>query len=332
MKRTALALILILVIVFSAVIVTLFSRLATQTYSTITIRPDGSIEGTSQIQRQGDTYTLTGNLSGGIQVQRSNIVIDGAGYAIKGDGEGRGIDLTNHHGVDPSRAQIKNVTVKDLKIINFGHAIEYVPSVNGTFIGNYVADCSIGFNIWWTSNHTLMHNTIENCVAGITVSFGGRGNVITENNILNSSVGIMDSQDNTVDRNYWSDYLTRYPNATEIGDSGVWDTPYEVHDSLIDNHPLVEPVVVIPEFPDEEPFPIALVVVLVTVVVVAGLLVYFRKVRKTTGKSNNACMHDGGGGEGGAVAPRFQLDVWTCGFAGSPFPLPPPFLDVFMSN
>ena len=279
MRKTALALILVLVLVFSAVIVTLFIRLATQTHSAITIRPDGSIEGTSQIQRQGDTYTLTGNLSCGIDVQRSDIVIDGAGYAIKGDGEGRGIDLTNRHGVDPSRAQIKNVTVKNLKIINFSHAIEFVPSVNDTFIGNYVADCAIGFNIWWTANHTLMRNTIENCVIGITISFGGSGNVITENNILNSSVFVMFSPDNTVDGNYWSDYLTRYPNATEIGDSGVWDTPYEVRDSLTDNHPLVEPVAVNPEFLDGEPFPTTLVIgsVIIVAVIGIGLSVYFKK-------------------------------------------------------
>jgi hypothetical protein len=28
------------------------------------------------------------------------------------------------------------------------------------------------------------------------------------------------------DGNYWSDYRTRYPNASEIGSSGIWDTPY----------------------------------------------------------------------------------------------------------
>ena len=82
---------------------------------------------------------------------------------------------------------------------------------------------------------------------------------------------------NTVDRNYWSDYLTIYPNATEIGDSGVWDTPYEGHEAFTDNHPLVEPIALNPESPGEEPLPIALIMVLVAVVVVAGLLVYFKK-------------------------------------------------------
>ena len=55
-----------------------------------------------------------------------------------------------------------------------------------------------------------------------------------------------------MDRNYWSDYLTKYPNAKEIGNSGIWDTPYNYGGSLgdfTDNHPLIEPVSVIPEFP-----------------------------------------------------------------------------------
>jgi nitrous oxidase accessory protein NosD len=119
-------------------------------------------------------------------------------------------------------------------------------------------------------------------VTGITISFGGNGNVITENNIINSSVFVMkQSPDNTVDRNYWSDYLTRYPNATEIGESGVWDTPYEGHEAFTDNHPLVEPVALNPESPDEEPFPTATIAavsgVSTAVVVGAGLLVYFKK-------------------------------------------------------
>lgn len=280
MKRTALALTLILVLVFSTVILTLFLHSVAQTNTAVTIKPDGSIEGTSQIQRQGNTYTLTGNLSGGITVQRSNIVIDGAGYAIKGGGEGIGIDLSNECWRDDSRAQIKNVTVKNLKIINFGHAIEFASSVNDVFIGNYVADCSIGFNIWHTDNHTLMHNTIENCVTGITISFGGSNNVITGNNIINSSVFVMkQSPDNTVDRNYWSDYLTKYPNAKEIGNTGIWDTPYEGHEAFTDNHPLVEPVAVNPESTDE-PFPIALMIILVAIAITGMILIGYLKKRK----------------------------------------------------
>ena len=55
-----------------------------------------------------------------------------------------------------------------------------------------------------------------------------------------------------VDRNYWSNYTAEYPDAKEIGTSGVWDTPNDYdkfiggshgQDPCIDNHPLVNPVV-----------------------------------------------------------------------------------------
>ena len=61
MKRTALALTLILVLVFSTVILTLFLHSVAQTNTAVTIKPDGSIEGTSQIQRQGNTAKLVEN-------------------------------------------------------------------------------------------------------------------------------------------------------------------------------------------------------------------------------------------------------------------------------
>jgi len=43
--------------------------------------------------------------------------------------------------------------------------------------------------------------------------------------------------------NYWSDYEERYPNATEIDGSGIWNTQYIIDTNNQDNYPLV------PEFP-----------------------------------------------------------------------------------
>ena len=62
--------------------------------SNIYINADGEVVGTNNIQRNGDLYVLKGNISGGIAVQKSNIIIDGAGYTLEGHG-GTGIDLTN---------------------------------------------------------------------------------------------------------------------------------------------------------------------------------------------------------------------------------------------
>ena len=39
--------------------------------------------------------------------------------------------------------------------------------------------------------------------------------------------------------NFWSDYQTRYPDATN--DGTVWDTPYEIKSNVLDNFPLVHP-------------------------------------------------------------------------------------------
>ena len=101
--------------------------------------------------------------------------------------------------------------------------------------------------------------------------------------------------------NYWSDFLTIYPNATEIGNSGVGNTLYIIDANNIDHYPLMKPAA-IPELPDRtgsipelpggtgdngtdktEPFP-TLLVFAVTVTVVAmvavGLLVYFKKRKR----------------------------------------------------
>lgn len=43
--------------------------------------------------------------------------------------------------------------------------------------------------------------------------------------------------------NYWGSFMVaRYPNATELGKTGVWDTPFYINENNIDNHPLIKPV------------------------------------------------------------------------------------------
>lgn len=54
----------------------------------------------------------------------------------------------------------------------------------------------------------------------------------------------------TVDRNYWGDYLARYPNASEIDHSGVGNTPYVFNmpnsgtKVFEDTQPLMNPVII----------------------------------------------------------------------------------------
>jgi parallel beta-helix repeat protein len=291
MKRTVSALTLI-----SMLSVSLFYGLSIHSVeadatATIYIRADGSVEGTDKIHRDGDVYTLTGNIPSGIRVQKSYIVIEGAGYAIEGSGEEVGIDLSANYSLQ-SPIYVNNVTVKNLRIVNCYYGISNENTDNNTFIGNYIADCDTAVWITGSQNNTLTYNMIKDCITGISINYGSGGNVITENNMINdrgSSVLVWLSPEPTVDRNYWSDYLTRYPNAKEIGNSGIWDTPYNYGGSLgnfTDNHPLVEPVPVIPESPDDageiEPFPTTLFIVSVASLTLAviALLVYFKKRKR----------------------------------------------------
>jgi hypothetical protein len=62
----------------------------------INIHSDGSIRRTDKIQRNGDIHTSV-NISGRIVIQKGNIMLDGAGYALqvnKGEG-GKEINLPN---------------------------------------------------------------------------------------------------------------------------------------------------------------------------------------------------------------------------------------------
>jgi hypothetical protein len=241
----------------------------------IYIRSDGSVEGTGKIQRNGDIYTLSGNISGGIQVQKSNIVLDGAGYTIQGNGDEsrRGIDLSNDRGSDPSRPKISNVTVKDMRIVNFNRGVENVNTANNTIIGNYIADCFTGINVVGGPNDFLIkNNTFVNNVNPISIAYSGGVQVITENSFIDGNfIIVWLSPEPDVDRNYWSDY-----NGTDGDGNGIGDTPYvyggDQESTYIDEHPLMDPVPVIPEFFSWAPLLITLVAVVAVAIIYRHIL------------------------------------------------------------
>src|SRR3990170_4337001 len=244
---------ILLLIIFTSVLFSLIvagQTVEAQFLGSVYINPDGSVAGTSNIQRNGNLYTLTGNISGGIQVQKSGIIIDGAGYAVQGNGTGRGIDLSNGRGQDPSRPEVSNVTVKNLRILNFYYGVDNVNTHSNTFIGNYIENGENSFSMGGYHN-IIAYNTMNN--ASIAINFAG-SNYITKNNFINCWVMVWLSTEPIVDENYWSDYTTRYPDAKEIDNTGIWDTPYAYWENTIDSHPLVNPVNIsdfeIPPIPD----------------------------------------------------------------------------------
>ncbi|MEM4704001.1 MAG: NosD domain-containing protein [Candidatus Bathyarchaeia archaeon] len=91
----------------------------------VVIKPDGSIEPPTApiVSSDNVTYTFTGNLNNTLFIQKDNIVVDGAGYAILGNKTGAGVDLTNR----------RNVTVKNLEIREFSYGI-YLENATNNYI------------------------------------------------------------------------------------------------------------------------------------------------------------------------------------------------------
>ena len=244
-KKTFMAVIVVWTLLF--LMVPVVNLVKAQFLGSVYINSDGSVAGTNNITREGDVYTLTGNLSGGIQIQKSHIVLDGAGYAVLGDGDGRGIDLSNGRGQDPSRPEVDNVTVKNLKIVDFYYGVDNANTNNNTFVGNYIENCLNSFWIVGSNNNLIAFNTLKN--ASIAINYAGTS-TLTKNNFVDSMVFVFLSFPPVVEGNYWSDYVARYPNASEIGNTGVGDTPYVFWTqqngnetvTYQDNHPSIRPI------------------------------------------------------------------------------------------
>ena len=119
---------------------------------------------------------------------------------------------------------------------------------NNTLFGNLRSGITFDYS---SNNNTVSYNNVIENHVGIWLSISSY-NVIYNNNIINntqqvSSDGIRNSWDYGSRGNYWSDYHTKYPNATEIGSSGIGNTPYVVDANNIDNYPFMSQVVT-PEF------------------------------------------------------------------------------------
>jgi nitrous oxidase accessory protein NosD len=129
------------------------------------------------------------------------------------------------------------------------------------------------------NNSTVRENSVERNTIGIELlnyPFDGvtmgSGNTVYNNNLINNSEQVLINQgwnnwgnftwdngtdivswDNGSRGNYWSDYLTRYPNATEIDSQGIGNTPYVIDANDTDNFPLMQPVAIHTQSPSPTP-------------------------------------------------------------------------------
>jgi nitrous oxidase accessory protein len=166
---------------------------------------------------------------------------------------------------------------------------------NGSYnvvTANSVANCSdTGLRIDRGGfNNTYSENNVTECKYGAGVALKAYNNTIYHNNFVNnvqqafaSQPGVFNYWDNGKEGNYWSDFSAKYPNATEVDSSGIWDTPYMIDANNTDNYPLVMPHGTSAPQPEQEPFPtllVAAVFVVVIAMVAAGVLVYWKKRKR----------------------------------------------------
>jgi parallel beta-helix repeat protein len=112
-----------------------------------------------------------------------------------------------------------------------------------------------GINLMSAHDNRIFGNYIVGNSYGLTFLLGANNNIFYGNDFVNREQvavikkgedasklgGLVETWDNGNVGNYWSDYLTKYPNAAEIDGSGIGDTPYEIDSKNVDHYPLMAP-------------------------------------------------------------------------------------------
>jgi parallel beta-helix repeat protein len=274
-------------LIFALIALTLFSLIAIPSVKSepphfIVISGDGSVSDKNSIQRSGNFYSLTGDLSNSsIIVRCNNIILDGKGYTLQGPtGWVSGLCAIN--------LTCTNTTVQNFNIVGFwevgilgnyngnticknnitktDRAISIYASdynIRGNYLayndrairivgnhviiyGNTIADNANGLFLTNSSDNVIVANEFESNIIAVSTDYGGFE--IYHNNFINQTVGhdgvwsamvLSTAQDVNVTippwdsgylsgGNYWSDYASRYPNASEIVNSGIGDTAYVI--------------------------------------------------------------------------------------------------------
>jgi len=164
---------------------------------TIYIRPDGTVEETDKIQRDGNVYTFTDNIfNQSIIVERDNIVVDGAGYTLQGTGA---ISWPSRVGMTLHRRS--NVTVKNIEIKVFFNGIVFDNCSNNIIYGSRITNNILGIDLSGSDNIISGNNLTNN---NDSISLSGSDNIISGNKITANnrySIWLLDSSDNIVSGN-----------------------------------------------------------------------------------------------------------------------------------
>jgi parallel beta-helix repeat protein len=165
-------------------------------------------------------------------------------------------------GIIVSGNNITNCQTKGIFVGDYSNIIQNrVTNTGSTNLpgGGY----SGGVAILLSSNCAIAGNLIEDNAIGIAATTSGglfgmvpggpQGSIIYDNNFINNTNNVVNSAvmgaslgtiaiwNNGKIGNYWSDYFAKYPNAVEILNSGIGNTPYTIDSNNTDYYPLLAP-------------------------------------------------------------------------------------------
>jgi len=194
---------------------------------------------------------ITGNREG-IQLLYSsrNLVAQNNITANKGAITGAGILILDSHSNNISG---NDVTDNIYNVVLGGSTFNSVGENH--IVSNAYSALSSCIIIVGSSSNTIFGNDLVTSSNGIYFH-ASLSNLIYHNNFLNNTRQVYDMSwrhpfirpsistwDNGYPSggNYWSDYEELHPDAEELDDSGIWDTPYFIDENNQDNYPLMEP-------------------------------------------------------------------------------------------
>jgi parallel beta-helix repeat protein len=164
---------------------------------------------------------------------------------------------SNKYGVSIPHSNFNNISENRITSNWYGilldHSSSNIISGNNITSNKYDGIHLYGFDLgdWYEcSNNTICRNDImANNYHGVTL-YESSNNKFYHNNFIRNTEQIWiggESFNNCWDDgypsggNYWSDYTMRYPDAQELDDSGLWDTPYVIDANNRDRYPLMNP-------------------------------------------------------------------------------------------
>ncbi|MCJ7424024.1 right-handed parallel beta-helix repeat-containing protein, partial [Candidatus Bathyarchaeota archaeon] len=162
---------------------------------TIYIRADGSIDPpTAPISTLDNvTYTLTGDISDPVVIERSSIVVEGAGQRVMGIGAEGSIGMY--------LSGSSNVTLVNMEITGFSYGIRLYYSSNNTIASsNVTASGRVGIDLYYSSNNSMLGNNVAGNVYGISLEVSSN-NRIHGNIFTNDGLCVRMSYANSVENN-----------------------------------------------------------------------------------------------------------------------------------